>query len=165
MVALEQVNSLSLLLIAPWLMVLCPFRNKLFSAAVKWHNEEHKIAVSEAALCLKIWQVCAFSICFLLFWYFLRVIHWYWMMLFFVERIKICLCLSSGEFFPACFSNWSRDICCFEICICSSLAFFPLLSDDVVMSLGHLLSANCPEREPGQENEEKKIQTFKEYRN
>lgn len=79
------------------------------------------------------------------------------MMLFLVEGIKICLCLSSGEFFPACFSNWSRDICCFEICVCSSLAFFPLLSDGVVISLGLFLSAKCPGREPGQENEEKNL--------
>lgn len=100
-------------------------------------------------------DVCFFYLFFVVFGFF-KGNNWYWMMLFFVEGIKICLYLSSGEFFSACFSSWSRDICCFEICVCSSLSYFPLLSDDVVMSLGRLLSANCPEREPGQENEEKK---------
>lgn len=101
----------------PWLMVLRPCTNLLFSAAIKTTQWKAQNCCSKVALCLKIWQVCAFSV---FCWCFLRVIH-YWMMLFPVEGIKICLCLSSGEFFPSCFSNWSRSICSFQVCVCSSL--------------------------------------------
>jgi len=67
-------------------------------------------------------------------------------------------------FFPACFSDWSKDICHFERCVCISIAFFPLLTDDVVISLGLCLysyvQSVLEESPPEKEKKNKHVQAY-----
>lgn len=73
--------------------------------------------------------------------------------------------LTSGFFFlSSCSSVCFKHTCCFERCVCISLEFFPLFSDDVVISLGLCLC--CIVKSVQEENhreKEKKNKIVQEY--